>query len=56
MNNCEDKPDPKTQPEAKAAFADRGLSDAELETVAGAGDNGKQDPNQQPPPPPAGKA
>ena len=29
------------------------LSDAELETVAGAGDGGKGDPNDKPPPPPA---
>ena len=55
MSKSEDKTDPKTQPDAKAAFTERGLSDAELEAVAAAGDS-KGDPNQKPPPPPAGKA
>jgi len=55
MNKPENKTDPKTQPDAKAAFTDRRLSDAELESVAAAGDS-KGDPNQKPPPPPAGKA
>jgi hypothetical protein len=39
--------------DAKKAPPDRELSDAELETVAGAGDGGKGDPNDKPPPPPA---
>ena len=39
--------------DAKKALRDRELSDAELETVAGAGDGGKGDPNDKPPPPPA---
>jgi hypothetical protein len=56
MSKPEDKSDPKAQPQAKAAFTDRSLSDAELEAVAAAGDSGKGDPNQKPPPPPAGKA
>jgi hypothetical protein len=53
MSKPENKTDPKTQPEAEAAFTERTLSDAEFETVAAAGDGGKQDPNQKPPPPPA---
>lgn len=53
MSKPESKTDPKTQPEAEAAFTERKLSDAELETVAAAGDGGKQDPNQKSPPPPA---
>jgi hypothetical protein len=53
MSKPENKTDPKTQPEAEATFTERKLSDAELETVAAAGDGGKQDPNQKPPPPPA---
>jgi len=56
MSRPEDKTDSKTQPAAKAAFTERRLSDAELETVAAAGDGGKQDPNQKPPPPPANTA
>jgi hypothetical protein len=55
MSKPENKTDPKTPPEAKAAFTDRRLSDAELEAVAAAGDS-KQDPNQKPPPPPLKKA
>jgi hypothetical protein len=39
--------------DAKPAPRDRELSDAELKTVAGAGDVGKGDPNDKPPPPPA---
>ena len=42
--------DPKTTPR------DRELSDAELKTVAGAGDGGKGNPNDKPPPPPANSA
>ena len=41
--------DSKTQSAAKAAFTERRLSDAELETVAAAGDGGKQDPKSETP-------
>jgi hypothetical protein len=55
MSKPENKTDPKTQPEAKATFTDRRLSDAELEAVAAAGDS-KGDPNQKDPSKPAGTA
>lgn len=56
MSQAENERTAKMPPDAKATPRDRQLSDAELETIAAAGDGGKQDPNQKPPPPPAGTA
>jgi hypothetical protein len=53
MSQSENERPAKTRPDAKAAPRDRQLSEAELETVAAAGDGGKGDPNQKNPPPPA---
>jgi hypothetical protein len=47
------QPENERAADTKATLRDRQLADAELETIAAAGDGGKGNPNDKPPPPPA---